>query len=135
MPRKTFLIIAAVICGLFSCVRSADGTLVIVGITAEVSSVSDGTGTGLLASRINVGDTMAGVYIYDLSTPDSDRGAYRGFYEHDAAPCGITLMVGGLVFMTDPENVQFSVAVKNDFCTVADCYDAFLIPRIACFYR
>lgn len=29
------------------------------------------------------------------------------------------------MFMTDPEKVEFTVTVENDFCTVADCYDAF----------
>jgi hypothetical protein len=76
-----------------------------------------------------VGDIITGVYIYDSSTPDSfpDPGYRRGLYEHGAAPAGITLMVGGLVFMTDPENVEFSITVDNDFCTVADCHDALLI--------
>jgi hypothetical protein len=74
-----------------------------------------------------VGDTMTGVYIYDLSTPDSDRWPHRGLYEHDAAPCGITLMVGGLVFMTDPQNVDFGVTVENNFCTIVDCHDGFVM--------
>jgi hypothetical protein len=127
IARKTSQIVAAEIWGLFSFVTNVDATLVIVGITADVTSVSDYTGTGLLESRIKVGDTITGVIIYDLSTPDSDPGARRGFYEHNAPPAGITLMVCGLVFMTDPENVEFSVTVDNDFCTVADCYDAFRI--------
>ena len=118
---------AAVICGLFSSVPSADAMLVIVGITAEVTSVSDGTGTGLLESRISVGDTMTGVYIYDSSTPNSARWSYRGLYEHDAAPCGITLMVGGLVFMTDPENVDFTVEIADNVCYVAYCEDSYAL--------
>jgi len=114
MARKSLLIMAAVIWGLSCCVPSADATLVIVAITAEVTSVGDGTGTGLLENRINVGDTITGVYIYDLSTPDSDRWPDRGLYEHDASPAGITLMVGGLVFMTDPENVDFTVDIRDN---------------------
>jgi hypothetical protein len=124
MGGKSLLIMAPIIWGLSCCVPSADGTLVIVGITAEATSVSDWGCGGLLESRINVGDTITGVYIYDLSTPDSDQWPHSGLYKHDAAPCGITLMVGGLVFMTDPENVDFTVTVENDHCTIAHCYDS-----------
>jgi hypothetical protein len=127
MARKSLLIVAAVIGGLFCCAPSANATLVIVGISAEVTSVSDGTGTGLLENRINVGDTMTGVYIYDLSIADSDPGLRIGSYEYDAAPCGITLMVGGLVFMTDPENVDFTVDIRDNACYVWGCEDSYAL--------
>lgn len=125
--RRSVLIMAPIIWGLFCCVPSADATLVIVGITAEVTSVADGSGTGLLESRINVGDTITGVYIYDLSTPDSDQWPDSGLYEHDAAPCGITLMVGGLVFMTDPENVDFTVDIRDNAGYVWGCEDSYTL--------
>jgi len=125
MARRTFPLMGAIIGCLFCCAPSADATLVIVAIDAEVTSISDGTPTGFLENRINVGDMITGVYIYDLSTPDSDLDPLgrRGLYEHDAPPCGITLTVGGFVFMTDPENVDFTVVVKNDYSTIITSND------------
>lgn len=57
--------------GLSILIHPAHAKIVPIAITAEVTSISDGTGTGLLESRINVGDTITGVYIYDSSSPDS----------------------------------------------------------------
>jgi hypothetical protein len=127
MGRKSLLIMPALIWALLFCVPSAHATLVIVGVTAEVTSVSDGTGTGLLESRINVGDIITGVYIYDSSTPGSDQWPDSGLYKHDAAPAGITLMVGGLVFMTDPENVDFTLEIENNACYVSGYQDSYAV--------
>jgi len=123
MPRKSLLIMTAIIGAFFSCVPSADATLVIIGITGEVTHVADRLRS--LEGNINVGDIITGVYIYDLSTPGSDPWVYRRLYEHDAPPSGITLTVGGFVFMTDPENIEFTVAVGNNYPTVGGARDAF----------
>ena len=110
MTKQTFIIMAAAILGLFSCVARA--TLVPIAITGEVTYVDDDD--GLLGGDINVGDIITGVYIYDSSTPDSDPGGNGGSYRHYSPPAGITLTVGGLVFMTDPDDVYFIVRIAND---------------------
>jgi len=101
----------------------AQATLIPIAITAEVTGVSDRL--GVLEGNINAGDIITGMYIYDSSTPDSDPFEYRGVYEHHAPPYGITLTVGGFVFMTDPDNVNFIIEIGNDILTIAWIYDAY----------
>jgi hypothetical protein len=114
MNGKLISTMVLVVCVIVIWSPHVEASLVPVAITAEVTSISDGTPTGFLKSRVDVGDTMTGVYIYDSSTPDSDAWASVGLYEYDAPPAGITLMVGGLVFMTDPENVDFTVEIRDN---------------------
>jgi len=102
---------------------TAKAALIPIKITAEVTSVVDTD--GFLEDRVNIGDIITGVYIYDLSTPDSNPSQYRGRYDHHAPPYGITLTVGGFVFMTDPGNVDFVVEIENDIFAVAKSYDAY----------
>lgn len=68
-----------------------------------------------LEGKIKVGDIITGTYTYDLLTPDSEPLAYAGLYEHDNAPAGISLSVGGFDFRTDPDNVDFVVAILDDY--------------------
>ena len=110
MTKKTFIIMTAAILGLFSCVARA--TLVPIAITGEVTYVYENY--GLLGGNINVGDIITGVYIYDSSTPDSELAEDIGIYRHYAPPAGITLTVGGLVFMTNPDNTEFTVGIGNN---------------------
>ena len=93
-------------------VSPAEAKLVPIAITAEVTSVWENFGS--LEGRINVGDLITGVYVYDSSTLDSDPSENRGRYDHYAPPAGITLTVGGFVFMTDPDNVEFIIHIAND---------------------
>jgi len=102
---------AVVICVLSFCVLPAEAKLVPIAITAEVTEVSD---SGPLKGRINVGDLITGVYVYDSSTLDSDPSENRGVYEQYAPSAGVTLTVGGFVFMTDPENVELNIHIYND---------------------
>jgi len=105
-------IIALVLCTLSFWTSLARAKLVPIAITAEVTDVSGMD--GLLEGRINIGDLITGVYIYDSSTPDSEPRETVGYYRHYAPPAGITLTVGGFVFMTDPENIDFTVRISND---------------------
>ncbi len=118
MTKKPVQILVIVICGLFCRLPVSKAELVIIGITGEVTEVQDDF--GFLEGRVNIGDLITGVYIYDLSTLDSDpwEQEWRGVYEHYAPPAGITLSVGGFVFMTDPDNVKFIIEVRNDYVTL-----------------
>ena len=112
LTKRVFVVMATVVlCSAF-CLPPAEAALVPIAITAEVTYVGDSH--GLLEGRVNVGDLITGVYIYDSSTPDSEPTEHKGVYKHYAPPAGITLTVGGFVFMTDPDNIVFTVWIGND---------------------
>lgn len=54
-----------------------------------------------LNGRIQVGDLITGTYTYGTDTPDSNPLSYGGRYGHFAYPCGFSLRVGGLDFITE----------------------------------
>jgi len=93
---------------------SVEAEFIPIAINAEVTSVWENLGA--LEGRVNVGDLITGVYVYDSATPDSypDSSKNLGLYEHYTSPAGITLTIGGFVFMTDPANVDFSIYIIND---------------------
>jgi len=127
MRKRSVVILTAIIAGIFLRVPSGYGGLVIVQFTAEVTRVSDTY--RVLEGKVNLGDLITGVYIYDSSTPDSDPWAGAGRYEYYAPPAGITLTVGGFVFMTDPANVNFVIATADWGpevpCQLVWCNDAY----------
>jgi hypothetical protein len=88
--------------------------LIPIAFTAEVIRVTDDF--DLLSGNVSLGDTMTGVYIYDTSIPDLYPETCIGQYVHSDPPCGITLTIGSLVFMTDPENVEFVVTIYDSPC-------------------
>jgi len=120
MTKTHILILAVVMCGLFFCAPRADAALVTISITAEVTNVYD-TGA-LLEERINVGDIITGTYTYDTSTPDLDPRINVGCYRQYEPPCGVSLNVGGFVFRTDPDNVDFLFEIRNNFRALYDRY-------------
>jgi len=122
MKMWSVSITALVLCTLSFWPSLARAELVPIAINAEVTSVWGNFDS--LEGRINVGDLITGVYIYDSSTPDSRPVDDQvGIYEHYTPPAGITLTVGGFVFMTDPDNVEFIVKIRNDASIVGALYD------------
>lgn len=101
----------------------AQAALIPIAITAEVTGVGDRL--GVLEGNINAGDIITGVYIYDTLTPNLYSSPDVGRYEHYSPPCGITLTVGGFVFMTDPDNINFVVEIQNDILAIAWDYDLY----------
>jgi cysteine-rich repeat protein len=83
-----------------------------IDLTATVATVDDQN--GFLEGRIKPGDTIVGTYTYDLATPDSNDFPTVGDYWHTDPLFGITLSVGGYVFRTKPDNVEFLVEIVND---------------------
>lgn len=111
--RVRFVSAAAVAtCVLSFCLCPVEAGLVPIAVTAEITEVADTY--GILENRINVGDIITGVYIYDLSAPDLEPWEGAGRYEHHTPPAGITLTAGGFVFMTDPDNVDFTFSIDHD---------------------
>lgn len=83
-----------------------------INITAEVAYVSDRGNT--LGGVVEVGDIIIGQYTYESMTLDTNPLPIVGDYWHDTSPYGISLEVNGLIFATDPEDVQFLVEIVND---------------------
>jgi hypothetical protein len=125
MVSRFILIIALWVVMLSFWPSFAEAKLVPIAFTGEVTRVSETRNS--LEGRINVGDMITGIYVYDSSTPDSDPSLHTGLYEHFLPPCGITLTAGGFVFTTDPTDVQFYVGVANDFFTIVGIHDAFTL--------
>jgi len=71
---------------------------------------------------------IKGTYTYDTLTPDEyPQWPDIGVYVHHSPPCGISLEIGGFVFMTDPDNVNFIVHIMNDAPTIVGRLDAYEI--------
>lgn len=74
----------------------------------------------LLDGAILVGDSVSGVFRYDLETEDSNPSPYVGLYMHRKPPAGISVEINGFDFRTDPEDVDFRVEVDSFFGDPAD---------------
>jgi len=119
--RKITTLGVCILFGLILWPVAAQAALVTIEIEAVVDSVDDPF--GYLEGKIIVGDIITGFYVYESTTPDSSPlDPVQGNYWHYAAPDGIALTVGGFTFMTDPFNVAFHVAVRNNSLSGDDSY-------------
>jgi len=111
--RKITFWAIAILCGLISTPAPTEATLITIEIEAVVDSVWDEG--NYLEGKIKVGDIIRGFYVYESTTPDSSPpDPVQGNYWHYAPPAGIALTVGGFNFMTDPFNIAFHVAIRNN---------------------
>jgi hypothetical protein len=94
--------------------------LITIYLTAEVTALDDRD--NLLESKVSIGDIITGSYSYGSDTLDTNPLDEAGEYWHYSPPYGISLNVGGFVFQTDPQNVDFLVAVVNDHLNEYDLY-------------
>ena len=107
-----FLVIG-ILCGLVFWPPGAQAALITIQIEAVVDSVWDEG--DYLEGKIGPGDVISGFYVYESATPDSSPlDPVQGNYWHYAPPAGIALTVGGFNFMTDPFNIAFRVAIRNN---------------------
>jgi len=92
---------------------TAEGTL----ITIEIEAVVDGVGDdgNFLEGQISPGDTITGWYIYDTSTPDTNPLPNYATYWHYVSPSGISLIVGGFEFRTNPDDVNYRIAISDGY--------------------
>jgi hypothetical protein len=82
-------------------------------LTAQVAMVQDSH--NLLGGQIQIGDTITGRYTYNRRTPDSNPAPEIGIYNYYSLPYGVFLEANGLVFQTDPSQVEFSIGVNNNY--------------------
>jgi hypothetical protein len=109
------------ICALSFCAQPAQATLITIQIEGVVDSVLDEG--NYLEGKIKPGDAITGFYTYESTTPDSSPlDPVQGNYWHYTPPAGISLTVGGFDFKTDPTNVEFCVAVRNNNLSGDDVY-------------
>lgn len=106
--------LAPLAAALLACVAStaANAEQVTVAIRANVTSVDDYS--GILSGRIQVGDVIDGYYVYDTATPDSNSSTIGGTYWHHSTQHGMALEINGLLFASDPGDVQFVVEVQDN---------------------
>jgi len=99
----------------------AQAELITINIEGVVDTVDDSG--NYLEGQVNPGNIITGWYTYDTATLDSDPlDPVQGNYWHYSPPGGITLSIGELVFQTDPTNVEFRVAIRNNDASGDDEY-------------
>ncbi|MHC4333591.1 MAG: PEP-CTERM sorting domain-containing protein [Planctomycetota bacterium] len=113
MKRGTMLLITAGVCSLAFQSQRADATLITIAIEAEVDYVED-LGN-YLEGRINPGDIITGTYTYESTTPDTNPLSQVADYSHYTPPHGISLSLSGFTFVTDPDNINFTIEIINDY--------------------
>ncbi len=111
MERKGGLLLVFVVLALSAVTTNA--TIVTIGITGEITDIYGYD--KILSNVLKVGDTVTGYYIYDSSTPDSNPSDILGLYKYTNLPYGISLYTNGLVFKTNPENIDFFLSIGNNY--------------------
>jgi hypothetical protein len=107
--RGSVLAGLAVVCALWG--GSTFAYTIEIELTGSVTGVDDPG--NLLAGAINVDDIMSGIYRYDSETPDTNPVQTAGAYSHKTSPYGMYLTVEGLVFQSDPGNVDFGIGIQD----------------------
>jgi hypothetical protein len=114
MKAKEMIIITVVVVfGIIFWPAQAKAKLITIEIEAVVDYVEDDL--GVLEGKINTGDIITGWYTYDTSTPDSNPLANYAAYWHYNPPAGISLTIGGLEFKTNPDDVNYRIAISNGY--------------------
>ncbi len=114
MKTKGILVILLVaMCGVVFWPQVVQGKLVTIEIEAVVDDVSDPH--NLLGGTVEVSDTITGWYTYDTSTADSNPLENYAAYWYYSPPCAISLAVGGLDFTTNPNDVNYRIAISNGY--------------------
>lgn len=94
-------------------VLPAQAQLVTVGMTAQVTQISDYG--NLFQGNITTGDLITGYYTYDLATPDSNPDPAIGDYYQTGSNTGIWLTLKGYNFQSDPTNLNCYIGVANNY--------------------
>jgi hypothetical protein len=108
--RARNLVLVVVVLALWG--MSASAAIIEIGLTAEITYIDPYD--EWLNEQFDIGDIITGSYTYDSSTPDSlPSTQHNALYWHYDPPFGVYLNANNWVFQTDPEDVQFLVAVAN----------------------
>lgn len=87
--------------------------LIGIEIVAKVFYVYDPD--NLLNGTIQINDTITSKYVYNSKTPDSTPDDPNiGTYEMNSSKYGIEVNASGLIFKTDPNDVDFSIGILNN---------------------
>jgi hypothetical protein len=108
MKLRNIVFAILVLCA-FSFNTSAQ--IITIGIEAVVDNIDN---PALFEGKIHVGSTITGTYTYDTSTPDTNPASDQGEYVYYSSPYGVSLIVGGLAFMSDPVDTDFGIGITND---------------------
>lgn len=123
--KGIILILLVAMCWLIFCPLRAEANLVNIEIEALVDSVEDDF--GYLEGKVNVGDIITGTYTYESTTVDSSPlDPVQGNYWHYTSPAGVSLTVGGFLFESDPSDVAFHLAIRNDIPPLGEDIYAFV---------
>jgi hypothetical protein len=82
-----------------------------ISFSGSVTQMDDRS--NLLYGNVKVGTPVSGEYTYRFPTKDTNTDQTVGDYPHDRKAFGIMVNVGGMVFKTDPKNVNFLVELVN----------------------
>lgn len=120
MKKFSWTILAVLLCGFLPAVSY--GELITIGLTGRVDVADDPH--NYFGGQIQVDDTVTGTYTYDTSVLDSEPcDPSIGAYWYYNAPCGVSVSIGSFNFKTDPNNVQFSVGIGDNYPGFGDIYD------------
>jgi hypothetical protein len=101
-----------------ACAAGAHAQDTAITFRATVASVSDPLGL-LPAGLIAPGAELIGIYSFDTSTPDTNPAPRVGDYWHTTTGNRIRVEACGVVFRTDPSNVQLLMEMVNNHGTPA----------------
>ncbi len=107
----------------FQSIPTKSPGIITIKIEAQVTDVQDPN--NLLEGKILVNDSITGKYNYDSGTPDSDPDPSIGEYKHNSSNFGIELEAGGFVFETNPNNVNYSISIYNDYSFYTETWDIY----------
>jgi len=124
MRALTMGVVGVCLLGLLAVPAQAE--LVTIQIEGVVDTVSDDN--NYFGGQIQLDDAITGWYVFDSDTPDSlPDYTSTGYYEHFSASTGLFLSVNGFEFRTDPDNVDFLVAMSNNLSSGGEILDTYWI--------
>jgi hypothetical protein len=112
IKKAEILIVLFIVLNL--CAFNLQAELITIDLTAEIVYIDETY--DWFNGQLKVGDFMIGSYAYDSSTLDTDPLGLDtvGQYQHYNAPYGVNLSSGGIIFQTDPQNVEFLITILNN---------------------
>lgn len=107
---RSYLVLALLI--LSTAPTTLNAADVTVGFVAIIDQVDEGVCICLDPDAL-LGLQITGYYTFDNAALDSNPGAGEALYLHSTSPYGIRVQVGNDVFGTDPNGVQFGIAIED----------------------
>jgi hypothetical protein len=96
-----------------SAAGNARGDIVTMEISGYVTNLIGQQ--SVLPETINLYDQISGTYKYGTTAVDKNPSLSTGDYEFKSAPFGISLNLDGMIFASNPQNVDFLIEINNDY--------------------